>query len=107
MRISDWSSDVCSSDLVLDLAGPVNIQSNGGLATGVRSGNSSGNVQIVSRDTLSVTNSDGGAVAVSVAGDAGGAVELAGAVTVAGSDDAVGVQTIGRAACRERVGQYV
>src|SRR3546814_14750722 len=77
MRISDWSSDVCSSDLVLDLAGPVNIQSNGGLATGVRSGNSSGNVQIVSRDTLSVTNSDGGAVAVSVAGDAGGAVELA------------------------------
>src|SRR3546814_15280746 len=63
---------------------PVNIQSNGGLATGVRSGNSSGNVQIVSRDTLSGTNSDGGAVAVSVAGDAGGAVELAGAVTVAG-----------------------
>src|SRR3546814_4151949 len=98
MRNSDWSSDVCSSDLdlaggssavavtladaltvqggvngatgiflgdgttqVLDLAGPVNIQSNGGLATGVRSGNSSGNVQIVSRDTLSVTNSDGGA----------------------------------------------
>src|SRR3546814_5561581 len=61
---------------VLDLAGPVNIQSNGGLATGVRSGNSSGSVQIVSRDTLSVTNSDGGAVAVYVAGDAGGAVEL-------------------------------
>src|SRR3546814_110772 len=98
MRISDWSSDVCSSDLVLDLAGPVNIQSNGGLATGVRSGNSSGNVQIVSRDTLSVTNSDGGAVAVSVAGDAGGAVELAGAVTVAGSDDAVGVQIAGAGA---------
>src|SRR3546814_15591593 len=44
---------------VLDLAGPVNIQSNGGLATGVRSGNSYGNVQIVSRDTLSDTNSDG------------------------------------------------
>src|SRR3546814_47801 len=83
---------------VLDLAGPVNIQSNGGLATGVRSGNSSGNVQIVSRDTLSVTNSDGGAVAVSVAGDAGGAVELAGAVTVAGSDDAVGVQIAGAGA---------
>src|SRR3546814_5101558 len=53
---------------------------------------------MVSRYTLSVTNSGGGAVAVSVAGDAGGAVELAGAVTVAGSDDAVGVQIAGAGA---------
>src|SRR3546814_4111181 len=58
----------------------------------------SGNVRMVIRDKLSVTNSDGGAVAVSVAGDAGGAVELAGAVTVAGSDDAVGVQIAGAGA---------
>src|SRR3546814_12420298 len=104
MRISDWSSDVCSSDLRRDERG----ERGGDFA---RAG-------ILQRDDLA-----GRAVAVDAGGERADAANIVGEI---GDDEAVGVavrgeralradertqrfdrRQIGRASCRERVWQYV
>src|SRR3546814_1902194 len=80
MRISDWSSDVCSSDL---------IDAGNGDAVLTASGD------IVFLSDVAVTADGAGTVIL----DAGGQVRAQGALTVNSE--------IGRASCRVRVCQYV
>ncbi|AMK26238.1 hypothetical protein [Sphingobium sp. TKS] len=79
----------------IDLAGPAIIQSSGGVATGVQSTGAAGNIGIVSRDALAVTNSAGSAVAIDIDGGTGADIALAGPVTVTASGDTSGVQIAG------------
>src|SRR3546814_7308730 len=78
MRISDWSSDVCSSDLTIESREPVFMELR--------------RVAIVSPIRTAVGKFDG-ALAPLTAGDLGAAV--------------IRALEIGRASCRERVCQYV
>src|SRR3546814_10341551 len=97
MRISDWSSDVCSSDLLgFDLPGIAGTGVGIGrlaleVAVGAEFGGNSGDVFDRSQVRLGV--------------DAGGI--LAELVDELGVDQAVLCGEIGRASCRERVCQYV
>src|SRR3546814_10003535 len=90
MRISDWSSDVCSSDLCLNADVVVTrIRLRGGCRDGVL---------VVDRDALRL----GGAHAIWLGGQR---------IRVRSANELRGrrpwVVEIGRASCRERVCQYV
>src|SRR3546814_3698713 len=91
MRISDWSSDVCSSDLVVSAGYAAQWLWRSARCAGTESG-----VRIESR-----------------AADAAASDECCGAGLVAGvralpdADPARQSAEIGRASCRERVCQYV
>src|SRR3546814_9242452 len=87
MRISDWSSDVCSSDLI---GGTGNLQKLGAGTLTLTGANTYGNTQ-VQAGTL-VGN------AASIRGD----LTNNGSVVFNQASD-----EIGRASCRERVCQYV
>src|SRR3546814_1092640 len=86
MRISDWSSDVCSSDLAVASAG-----------FEVDTANDDRNVIIAKPRSPSKSYADLSAEAAVLMAKAGEAVQWAGPV----------VRKIGRASCRERVCQYV
>src|SRR3546814_14727463 len=112
MRISDWSSDVCSSDLV-----DVDLQSGGSITqlpisgrlslTGINF-DSETVFAIYNGDTLTMTNSVVGGIR-----NFGGNAVMQGtnALTLGGGTDwaygGVGSSEIGRASCRERVCPYV
>src|SRR3546814_2638710 len=81
MRISDWSSDVCSSDLLLHPQAALHVR------VGAH-GHVAGNGGDVAADH-GADDADAAVDVLDVAGDAAAAVE------------------IGRASCRERVCQYV
>src|SRR3546814_2318313 len=87
MRISDWSSDVCSSDLEVDLGVAVFIE-------GEEEYGSRSFAQFLS-DNLEALRADAIVVA-----DSGNWDEHTPALTVS-------LREIGRASCRERVCQYV
>src|SRR3546814_19188949 len=94
MRISDWSSDVCSSDLVPDIIG-----SKGVAKEALKQG---GTAVIVldSREKLKgISNSE----SAYAAGQGINAYGFSAAVT----DQVTTLAEIGRASCRERVCQYV
>src|SRR3546814_13543817 len=84
MRISDWSSDVCSSDLAEGLLEQTRDASSGATVIGTVE------VRWLDGDTLHVATTEA---------RAGG-----GAYVVGRGDD---IAEIGRASCRERVCQYV
>src|SRR3546814_1575052 len=96
MRISDWSSDVCSSDL-LRLLGPNSI----GLANVHSGAILSVNAVFESDDLLA-----GGLSLVSQSGSMMGSLLSRAAARGFGFAKTVSVE-IGRASCRERVCQYV
>src|SRR3546814_3126541 len=101
MRISDWSSDVCSSDLLHADDGEVRVQ----------------NGIVVARMAQEVPQGTKGSVFEVVAeglGDLGRLLARYHHLLDAGDFDALGdvqheieVQQIGRASCRERVCRYV
>src|SRR3546814_16625326 len=105
MRISDWSSDVCSSDLSIwtgegqdDVSGGALAVGSDSLATVVNTADATG-VNHASAGSDRIDTGDGTDV---MAGDA--------LATQAGSTAAVSnlaTGEIGRASCRERVCQYV
>src|SRR3546814_14436276 len=103
MRISDWSSDVCSSDLkrgagTLTLSG-ANTYSNrtvidaGTLALAGAGTIGAGNLVIGANAEFDISQADVGASVIQLNGPAEGSIALGG--------------KIGRASCRERVCQYV
>src|SRR3546814_13776145 len=99
MRISDWSSDVCSSDLFLDFSRQLN-----GLAGTLDS--------MIGEFAAVVSAMSEGDVTRAVAGDYRGAFgELKGSTNSMGERlNTIARQLaeeIGRASCRERVCQYV
>src|SRR3546814_17455787 len=100
MRISDWSSDVCSSDLERDIRELLAGNAGGDLPPQARGFQ---HVGLVDRDHVAA------ALAREPAGTAHDALDLRHAVR-AQVARAVGVALlveIGRASCRERVFQYV
>src|SRR3546814_14670201 len=105
MRISDWSSDVCSSDLLTDLVVPTE---SGGLDANGNPIPLSG-LDISQTGLVTATFADGSTQAL-------GNVAMASFPSQDGlfqSGDAhwrasgTSGNEIGRASCRERVGQYV
>src|SRR3546814_13839177 len=73
MRISDWSSDVCSSDLVTITTAAnaatgngaaVTVNAAGGLATGISIAGASGAESVTLGDAFTVTNSAGSATGI-------------------------------------------
>src|SRR3546814_12019531 len=113
MRISDWSSDVCSSDLRLVGAGrsqrllPAKRAVGGRELLELRRHLHQGFVPLLPRQLAAAEEAAG-------AGDAAHLQALALDRVEAGADDAFGrtaadvdPQQIGRASCRERVCQYV
>src|SRR3546814_12567270 len=116
MRISDWSSDVCSSDLKGDVA-PIysTISSGGGLldyvaawyikAAGYAQGNPS--IQMAFVSTNSISQGEQVGVLWSYLAEQGVFINFAHR-TFRWSNEGMGVAAeIGRASCRERVCQYV
>src|SRR3546814_5992445 len=102
MRISDWSSDVCSSDLLLGLGG------------GIDAGGDHGNPHAAFHVPVERRADDDVGLGVDFLADAvGRLVDLEqGQVGAAGDVDqhaagALHRDKIGRASCRERVCQYV
>src|SRR3546814_8580603 len=88
MRISDWSSDVCSSDLLITASTPARV-----MADPAQLESALANLSINSRHAMP----DGGALTIEV-----GHAQL--------DEDYVQLNPeaeIGRASCRERVCQYV
>src|SRR3546814_2080869 len=85
MRISDWSSDVCSSDLRLAKATPEQVKAAAN--------------KWLSRPAFSLTYTPGERTE--------GGENRGGAVVAAKGAPAVQPDPIGRASCRERVCQYV
>src|SRR3546814_20969947 len=103
MRISDWSSDVCSSDLKFEAAGkPIG-------------GFEAAREQLMLFETLDPQTQR--ILLMRAAEEAGGAVKEVGALTAAwGRGDVAALEKvinedidseIGRASCRDRVCQYV
>src|SRR3546814_7323451 len=91
MRISDWSSDVCSSDLLADVR-----DRRDRLRAEAKAHSSGGGVSPVS----SISDSPGNAPCSASDLD----------ILAAAEENSVKLeawQKIGRASCRERVGQYV
>src|SRR3546814_12721173 len=113
MRISDWSSDVCSSDLALHLGRREN------LAGGVRRIVSGGDAEGEMDQLLPVLLRNEVVLAIGTVGvgvDQAGDGRLAGDVDLLGAGgnvhrpsraDCAAAVEIGRASCRERVCQYV
>src|SRR3546814_15272003 len=101
MRISDWSSDVCSSDLVA-------LARVGKALDAVRAAKkpvfayatiySDDSYQLAAHASASWVNPLGG---VAITGRGGSGLYYKGLI------DKLGVNKIGRASCRERVWQYV
>src|SRR3546814_2531452 len=89
MRISDWSSDVCSSDLPKNPNDPdsLSLAPSGGAKkadfSNVQSGSSSTEADAPKADFSNVQSGSGS------------------------TEESIGEQKIGRASCRERVCQYV
>src|SRR3546814_12364234 len=112
MRISDWSSDVCSSDLV------VAITATRGLDASATGNGDGGSIELFGANGARIfgdlrarggaSGGDGGFIETS-----GGGVDLRGIGidTSAPAGDAgiwlIDPYAIGRASCRERVCQYV
>src|SRR3546814_5252721 len=89
MRISDWSSDVCSSDLLVEtITGP----------TGATAASGKKAFKTVTAIAVSATTT----AAVTV-----GTGDVLGLPVYLPSSGAVLKEQIGRASCRERVCQYV
>src|SRR3546814_16066808 len=120
MRISDWSSDVCSSDLSFD----IRAQDPQGLtAEQARTNPRSSSVGALNFDTRKTVRQRQAGLRIEQPLDGHGRVEVglhAGtrdtwqmlsvpvfAQVAPGSGGGVIALEIGRAACRERVGQYV
>src|SRR3546814_5270047 len=87
MRISDWSSDVCSSDLMATYGFHTIHGRAPALATGLKLANPNLNVWVISGD--------------------GDGLSIGGNHTLHVLRRNVDLQKIGRASCRERVCQYV
>src|SRR3546814_20064984 len=109
MRISDWSSDVCSSDLVdalIDRGGPLTAAQNEELyETHFGFANQAANVQKTSKEIQ-----DSIRQVLQVLGEASdGASSYRQALqeNVGSLHDDSSIAEIGRASCRERVWQYV
>src|SRR3546814_7972832 len=99
MRISDWSSDVCSSDLVMNTVGvPEGVYN---VVHGFGSG---------SAGEYLTTNKDVDAITFTGETGTGQAIMQKAAIGVRDVSFELGGKNaakIGRASCRERVGQYV
>src|SRR3546814_11501850 len=112
MRISDWSSDVCSSDLGGVPAGAVGLLEPTGLALGHHAGEQAA-AGAQQRGKLLQHIAGLGVGEVDERGcspdpvEGAGRVERADAPPVGPGDRGVRLGPIGRAAGRERVGQYV
>src|SRR3546814_16641583 len=117
MRISDWSSDVCSSDLPLTVAtpaAPVTADKSGvtigydtaapidlsGLITGIHT-----SIAIASGPAHGTASIAGDVVTYTPASGYYGADSFTYTATGPGGT-AAAATAIGRASCRERVGQY-
>src|SRR3546814_11955921 len=96
MRISDWSSDVCSSDLEITLLGAVNI------LTGCYDSDNFANEPFCGL----FMRTAGGPDAQSVASVTDRYVNIS-RQRNRGVDLSLAIDQIGRASCRERVCQYV
>src|SRR3546814_15945284 len=92
MRISDWSSDVCSSDLVTITTAAnaatgngaaVTVKAAGGLATGISIAGASGAESVTLGDAFTVTNSAGSATGILLT-DGSSQTVLSGGLNVAG-----------------------
>src|SRR3546814_12268480 len=99
MRISDWSSDVCSSDLTAD-----NLKKSGALIPGIRPGKATADYvdSVLTRLTAA-----GAAYMVIVCLLPEFLRKDLGASFYFGGTSLLIVVEIGRASCRERVCQYV
>src|SRR3546814_15212416 len=86
MRISDWSSDVCSSDLLANVY----------YECGATAAGDSWHAQVIALLELSAELLPGPS-----------SYELTQALNVAADEASPDNMEIGRASCRERVGQYV
>src|SRR3546814_3828818 len=100
MRISDWSSDVCSSDLVGDHRRALDAAIHVGEAERVERAAPIGALEIVDQRRGGHCRQRGGKVAR-------GQLDAAAMDELAVDIDAVDLLEIGRASCRERVCQYV
>src|SRR3546814_3354035 len=98
MRISDWSSDVCSSDLPLDE----------GVGAEIERGRAAEHLVVLGDDRLGHADEaiDVGGVVLAVDREAEGVILVVGAGHLPLAQREIGKQ-IGRASCRERVCQYV
>src|SRR3546814_13268930 len=106
MRISDWSSDVCSSDLVLQEGADLAVDKGGrGIGLGVAGRRAAQVVHVVvARGEIGQAGEHVRAVQVATVQ----VVHVMAQVVETTLDDVVaGVVEIGRASGRERVGQYV
>src|SRR3546814_16732105 len=109
MRISDWSSDVCSSDLRDPQRSAEAMTADGWLRTGdLGDIDELGRLRITGRAKEQFKTSKGKYVAPAPIENLLGANSRIEAVCVAGADYAQPFALqIGRATCRERVCQYV
>src|SRR3546814_4841825 len=101
MRISDWSSDVCSSDLISLFETLRNVAWTGFLVSVLRT-NQSGAAQ-AERERHAVFSILGGVLVVQLVVDA----LLTPDMTLSSLDSVGSLAEIGSASCRERVCQYV
>src|SRR3546814_10059454 len=97
MRISDWSSDVCSSDLA-DVVGTGGTGGTGGAGAILCLCGRLDQLEVVGVAAVPAAHGAGGERQFGVRHHARGIEELR---------DAQAVAEIGRASCRERVCQYV
>src|SRR3546814_17512835 len=103
MRISDWSSDVCSSDLGVALA-RAKAPAFAVIDLRLEDGNGLDVVEALRArrpDARIIVLTGSGAIATAVA-----AVKLGAVDYLSKPADADAIEEIGRATCRERVGQY-
>src|SRR3546814_17747203 len=102
MRISDWSSDVCSSDLSLDTgwsSGRIALKDGAGIEL---------NLTKPGDNTFKVFVFDSNGGPVSLREDKIVIARTAASIDAIPASHSVGVEAqIGRASCRERVCQYV
>src|SRR3546814_9838793 len=103
MRISDWSSDVCSSDLGIER---VSVDRTRGLVVIAFVGHPFGGAKDVA-EALPYLGAEHGDIHIAVAGLVNARGDAGGVVVAGGCGDFAVDQEIGRAACRERVCRYV
>src|SRR3546814_4291359 len=104
MRISDWSSDVCSSDLIfVGGIGNFGLDSNGTTIVVTDNTAAEGVDTVLTTEVLRFNGVNYGVVT----GTGGNNNNLNGNGGSAGSQAVFGLGEIGRASCRERVCQYV